>query len=401
MRVSTQQFYFQSSKQITDKQSDVNMQSNYLATGKRVLSAKDDAINYGTLTGYKEQLAGIEKYKRNITQANNRNSLQESSLANVESILQHFKTLFIQANNGALSDSDVAALKNLAQQDLEQIVDIANSKDETGGYIFAGFKTDQQPFNIQFDNTVNYQGDSGVRQLQISQNVIVDTNQPGDRVFNKAPNHLGDFKANYNTNTSGIKVEKAIIANRGTYNAVANPPDYNFSFSSATNLTVKDSAGATVYSTAAYTPGQLISFNGLEIQLRGKPLPGDDIDLTPQNNVSVFESLKMAVDWMGAGANPANAQQHSVDYNHTIAQLNISLDYINSRRSEAGVRQQLIENQENNHEDTALYINQARSNIEDLDFAKAVSQFEQAKIALQAAQQAFIQVKDLSLLNFL
>ena len=79
MRVSTSQFYYQNSLQLSNKQSDVNEQVQYLSSGKRVLSAKDDAVAYGTLAGYKDELAGIEKYQRNIIQAENRNNLLDTS----------------------------------------------------------------------------------------------------------------------------------------------------------------------------------------------------------------------------------------------------------------------------------------------------------------------------------
>ena len=57
--------------------------------------------------------------------------------------------------------------------------------------------------------------------------------------------------------------------------------------------------------------------------------------------------------------------------------------------------------QENNHLDAELSLAAGQSNIEDLDFAKAVANFEQSKVALQAAQQSFVQVKDLSLFNYI
>ena len=100
MRVSTAQFYFQNSQQLTNKQSEVNDQINYLSSGKRVITAKDDAVSYGTLAGYKDELANIEKYKRNIIQAENRNSLQDISFGNAENLMQELKRIFTQANNG-------------------------------------------------------------------------------------------------------------------------------------------------------------------------------------------------------------------------------------------------------------------------------------------------------------
>ena len=114
MRVSTAQFYFQNSNQLSEKQSGVNDQMKYISSGKRVLTAKDDAVNYGTLSGYKDEIANIEKYQRNITQAENRNSLLDTSFGNAERILQEIKTTFIQANNGTLSDADLDAVEDVA-----------------------------------------------------------------------------------------------------------------------------------------------------------------------------------------------------------------------------------------------------------------------------------------------
>ena len=173
MRVSTAQFYFQSTQEITNKSSEVNDQVGYISSGKRILTAKDDAVAYGTLAGYKEGLQNIEKYERNITQAESRNSLQEVSFSNADGILQKLKQLFVQANNGSLSSEDLYSLSELVGNSQQELLNIANAKDETGGYIFSGFQVDTEPFVMQPDNSVNYQGDTGIRELQIAKNVMV------------------------------------------------------------------------------------------------------------------------------------------------------------------------------------------------------------------------------------
>jgi flagellar hook-associated protein 3 FlgL len=401
MRVSTQQFYFQNSQQLSSLQSEVNEQVKYLSSGKRVLTAKDDAVTYGTLAGYKDSLANIEKYQRNITLAENRNSLQDRTFANAEGLMQTFKQLLVQANNGSLSGQDLKALGAMGSNTQEQMLDIANTKDETGGYIFAGYQIDKRPFELSADNTVNYFGDNGIRELQISKNVMVETNQSGDDAFQKVGNVTGDFSPQYNSNTSGIKVNRAIIVDRGAYDTVTNPPNYNFNFSSPTDLTVTDSLGATVYTTAAYAPGQTVAFNGVEVQIDGNPLPGDDFDLAPEENISIFQTIKEAIDWMNTGTNPADPIVHSLKYDELLLQVNNALNHITTRQSDAGVRMQLIESQENNHLDNELIIASSRSNLEDLDFAKAIASFEQSQTALQASQQSFIQIKDLSLFNYI
>ncbi len=401
MRVSTSQFYFQSAQQLSGLQSKVNEQAEYLSSGKRVLTAKDDAISFGTLSGLKNELANIEKYQRNLIQAENRNSIQDVSFLSAENVMQELKQTFIQANGGALNGDDLSALAGLAKNSLEQLLDVANTQDETGGYIFAGYKVNVTPFVIQPDNSVNYLGDSGIRELQIAKNVMVDTNQAGDAAFEKVNNNKGDFSAQYNNNTSGISLNRAIISNPSAYDTVTNPPGYNFNFTSATDLTVTDSLGNPVFSTAAYVPGQTIAFNGVEVQLSGNPLPGDDFTLTPQEDISLFDTVKGIVDWLNVGTSAANPVQHNVDYEELLGQLDQALNHMTTGRVGSGLRLKLIENQESNHLDSELHLAKGRSNIEDLDFAKAAADFERSKFSLQAAQQTFVQIKNLSLFNYL
>lgn len=400
MRVSTAQFYIQNGLQMSNQQAGVNEQVNYISSGKRVITAKDDAVAYGTLAGYKNDLANIEKYQRNITQAENHNSLIDTSLANAEGIMNELKDLMLQANSGVRSDDDLASIAQQASHSLQQILDIANSQDETGGYVFAGYQIDDAPFVLQADNTVNYRGDNGIRELQIAKNVSIATNQSGEQVFQKVPNALGDFTPTYNTNTSGIGVESAVIADPSVYNSAVNPPDFTFNFTTATDLSITDGAG-NVTNIAGYVPGQTIAFNGIEVKLSGNPLPGDNFSLTPEENISVFDTLKSAIDWIENKTSAGDDPQVQVDFNQTLEQLSDAMNHLTSRRAQSGINLQVIDRQKSNHLDTELYLSSGRSSIEDLDFAKAISTFEQSKVALQAAQQSFTQVQSLSLFNYI
>ncbi|MBU2869980.1 flagellar hook-associated protein FlgL [Colwellia sp. E2M01] len=400
MRVSTSQFYYQSAQQLSKQQVSVSQQGEYISAGKRVLTAKDDAVAYGTLSGLKNDLANIEQYQRNITQSINRNSLQDVSFTSAEDIMQQLKQTFIQANNGAYNDDDLDALENLAQSSLEQLLDIANTKDETGGYIFAGYQVGTTPFVMQEDNSVSYHGDNGVRELQIAKNIMVDTNQAGDTAFMNVNNEQGDFSVEYNS-TSGIALNKAIISDPSAYDTVNFPPEYNFNFTSETDLNVTDALGNSVFSTTTYAPGQTIAFNGVEVQLSGNPLPGDDFNLTPQKEISLFDTVKGIVDWIAVGSSPADSAQHQVEYQELLGQLDQALNHMTKGQVESGLRLSLLENQQSNHLDSTLALTQGTTDIEALDYAKAASDFEQSKVSLQAAQQTFVQIKSLSLFNYL
>ncbi len=84
-----------------------------------------------------------------------------------------------------------------------------------------------------------------------------------------------------------------------------------------------------------------------------------------------------------------------------MSRNNSTLYRVARESGEAGVRLKLVENQDSNHSDRELNLAKGQSNLEDIDFAKAVATFEQSQVALQAAQQTFVQIKGLSLFNYI
>ena len=402
MRVSTAQFYLQSTLQMSQKTSDVNEQMAYLSSGKKVLTAKDDAVSYSTLAGYKDDLANIEKYKRNIMQAESHNNLQEITFSSVEDILLNIKDQMLQANNGAMSDEDLQAIAKQTRNSFDQILDLANSQNENGDYIFSGYNIEQQPFSQQADGSVVYNGDTGVNELQIAKNINIATNQTGDAAFLNVANAIGEFSADYTTNNSGIALASANVTDRNTYNGTATPHDYTFTFDTITNdLTVTDSNNVVVFPAAPYNAGDTITFDGIDVALSGNPLPGDSFTMSEQEDVSIFDTINNAISWIESGSVSVNTEPHQADYSSILNQLNSAMTHITARRVDSGVRLQVLESQESRHLDMELNIATGKSAIEDLDFAKAISEFEQSQIALQASQQAFTKIQGLSLFNYI
>lgn len=404
MRVSTAQFYFQNSQQLSNSQFDVNSQMEHLASGKRILSAKDDAVAYSTMAGLKGESQTIAQFQRNITQAENRNSLQDVTLGSAVDLMQNIKQLLIQANNGALSESDLSSIATEINDRKEQLLNLANSQDETGGYIFSGYQTDVKPFSLHSDDSVSYQGDNGIRQIAISKNIDVALNQSGASIFQNVANALGDFTSTYNTNSS-VAINSAKVADASLYDTTSGagtPPPFKVTFTSATDVTVTDADGDTIYSSTSYSSGDVISMaNGVEIELSGQASAGDEITLTQQENISIFDTLTQAINWSNHSDSGASEDQRQIDYRDILKQFDSALNHLVNKRADAGIRLNMIEHQKNQHLDNNLTVNKNLSGLEDLDFAKAVSNFEQSKIALQAAQQSFVQIKDLNLFNFI
>ena len=84
-----------------------------------------------------------------------------------------------------------------------------------------------------------------------------------------------------------------------------------------------------------------------------------------------------------------------------ISDLQLALDNILESRGKAGARLNAIDRQLDVNADLELNLETRRSEEQDLDYMEAIARFERQKLALEAAQKSFVQVKDLSLFNYI
>lgn len=87
--------------------------------------------------------------------------------------------------------------------------------------------------------------------------------------------------------------------------------------------------------------------------------------------------------------------------NTVLTDFDASLESLLVARTNVGARLRAIEDQYGLHENTVLDMQSIKSSIQDLDYTEAISRFESQALVLQASQQAFTRVKELSLFNFL
>ena len=85
----------------------------------------------------------------------------------------------------------------------------------------------------------------------------------------------------------------------------------------------------------------------------------------------------------------------------TLTRLDSAIEVVSNTRSRIGSRMNAIEGQKNTNDSFSLVLQANRSELEDLDYAEAVSRFEQQLLALQASQQSFVKIQGLSLFNYL
>jgi len=87
--------------------------------------------------------------------------------------------------------------------------------------------------------------------------------------------------------------------------------------------------------------------------------------------------------------------------NDVLADLDTALDNFLRVRTTVGARMHALDDQENQNEKFIVDIQTTLSDVQDLDYAEAISRFNIEQTALQAAQQAYSRVQNLSLFNYL
>ena len=174
-----------------------------MATGNRLLENADDPVASARLLGLKDELGRYDQYQRNSDLANGRLNLEETVLEGAGEILQRSSELAIQANSGVLNDDNRKAIAGEIRQLRDELLNLSNTQDGNGEYLFAGFKSDKPPFTTDTSNPpiVTYTGDAGQRLIQAGPTLNVAVNDPGSAAFGSATavgttdlfKTLGDF----------------------------------------------------------------------------------------------------------------------------------------------------------------------------------------------------------------
>lgn len=81
--------------------------------------------------------------------------------------------------------------------------------------------------------------------------------------------------------------------------------------------------------------------------------------------------------------------------------LDVSMSTVSDARSTLGVRMNQVSEQQSLNESFNLQLTKTLSGLEDLDYAKAISEMNLQMIALEAAQQAYTQSQSTSLFDYL
>jgi flagellar hook-associated protein 3 FlgL len=412
MRISTSQLHNAALNSILDQQSSLLSLQQQIATGRRILTPSDDPSGSARALNLTQVDSVFQQYNKNANLANARLRIEENTLTGVTNLIQTVRELAIQANNDTQSNESRRAISLEVRQRLNELVDLANTRDANGEYIFAGFQGFTQPVTVNANSTFAYAGDNGQRFVQIGPNRQVATGDSGLDAFFRIRNGNGTFATAANVANSGTGViGSGSVSNPAAYTVdtftidfVTNGAgDLAYTVTGATAGQVVPAPPAVIPAAApAFTDGQSIVFNGVEVSIDGAPAVGDSFTVSPSVNQDIFTTIQNLVTTLEAPVvtSAGRTSLHN-DINSFLSDLDQGLGRNLDIRAGVGARLNSIDDQLNINEATSLQLKTSISEIQDLDYAEAISELEQTRVSLDAAQRSFLRIQGLSLFNYL
>ncbi len=401
-RISLAQVFTQGLRGILNAQSQVYKTQNQLSSGKRVLQPSDDPVASSQILQLNQAQAEVEQYKKNITGATNTLSLEDSQLDNVNTLLTRVRELAVKSGSGALTFSDRQAIAAELEQRLQELGGLANTRNANGEFIFGGFQGQQEPF-VQNGNAYTYRGDSGQRYVKISSSTIVPINDSGSDIF------MAIDSSRLVTGAGATNAGNATIA----MGRIADQTQFNTNFSGSYTVTI-DTSGAvptyqvdtvpatTAVATGNYVSGEAISFNGAEIDIVGTPANGDTFTVGAPATQDVFTSINKLITGLNAYSDTADDKLRLRDLiSESLDNLDSAQTNISTVRAKIGARLNILESTGGLQDGVSLVNQKVLSQVQDLDYAQAISELNMENLTLQAAQQSFAKISGLSLFNFL
>ncbi len=426
-----------------------------LSSGLRINRAGDDAAGLAISEKMRGQIRGLEQASRNAQDGISLIQTAEGALNETHSILQRMRELAVQSSNDTATDADRIEIQKEISQLIDEIDRISsdtefNTKKLLNGSIgvnaniVTGATLDLQPVKVSDSDmatdtyTVTQNGAATIGADIKTNTTKLQTTDFTMTSGNIAGLELGDYKlvvegtsGNYDFylyNSDGVEVasatgqdlasdavlsgsngEKFTIASSATVQAGEMTFNLNATYANADDFNIENSAGATVYSSAANLKitDSRFEAGGFEFTMTvdtALDTANDTADIEVTNNaltmhIGANENQTMNIDInkmdttsLGINAIDVTTQEGA---EAAITKINDAIEEVSTERSKLGAFQNRLEHTINNLGTSAENLTAAESRIRDVDMAEEMMEFTKTNILSQAAQAMLAQANQL------
>ncbi|WP_251978173.1 flagellar hook-associated protein FlgL [Salinicola avicenniae] len=402
MRVSTVMMFERSVNSMNRQQGAFMDVGEQIASGKRVVRPSDDPQASSRAIGVSQSLAATQQHSDSRVTVRNSLSQEESVLGSVADALTRAKQLTVQAGNGTLTDADRESVAAELRGVYEALIGQANSTNGNGSYLFAGYQDDAAPFTQNADGAVEYAGSDSIRQQKVDSSRLMEVGDTGRDVFQSVTSGASQVaRAGDNQGTVTFTGPSIADSSADRYGETF---DLEFSVDGDGNVTYQAYDEDGNLEDRPYESGKAIELNGVRLTFEGQPVDGDKFTVGPAADADpdIFTTLE---NMLGVLENPLDSDADRAAFTNTLStssrQLDNALDNVLTVRASVGARLNELDTLDSVGADRNIAYEQTRSDLIDLDYNTAVSDYMLRQVGLQAAQQAFMNLQGTSLFEMM
>lgn len=417
MRISSQQAFNLGVKGIQNNYNDMIRTQQQVSTGNRILTPADDPVASVRLMQLEQQQNMLGQYKSNLTAANNSLVQEESTLNSVNTILQRVRDLAVEAGNGSRSQADRQSIAAELREREDELLGLMNTQNARGEYLFSGFQGKTQPFVRQADGSYHYEGDEGQRRLQIATSLTVPISDNGKAVFQNVTNAARLDAAFTPPAGSTLRVSSPLVQDEVAFAGTPGFPQNGIEirFGDPAAIPPGDPKNYEVYEVGGVVPLQSgrmddddrlhdsLVFSGMVIHFDGVPSGGEVVTVTDdpsrqkQGILDSIHQLRAALEQHPDTPEGTRATRDAVAA--ALTNIDHGMVTLDRTRGDIGARLNIIETTLTDNEDVTLVNKEVQAELREVDYPEALSRLSFQSIILEAAQQSYVKVSNLSLFN--
>ena len=345
---------------LNKSQSSLGTAIERLSSGLRINSAKDDAAGQAIANRFTSNINGLTVAARNANDGISLSQTAEGALSEINNNLQRVRDLTVQAQNSSNSASDIDSIQSEVNQRMEEINRVTKQTDFNGIKILDNRTAGKTNYDFQVGSKDN-------EQISIAIGSSAGWNLATAGTGGTSGEAINTYKF---TTTDALKTAKDDLATKKTdletaqTALAANPTDTTLQgnvTTAQTALTTSQTAFDTALK-ASTTAGEAVNGNARTVAAEG------------------FDVLKgkVAANGTATGTTP-------------LADIDAALKAVDSQRSLLGASQNRFESTITNLNNTVNNLTDARSRIQDSDYATEVSNMSRAQILQQAGSSVLAQ----------
>ena len=187
MQISSYSKYAIGTFDMDNLQQTIQNLQEQLDTQQRVNKPSDDPVAATQILQLNQSSGRNTQFISNSQNIKSQLGMVDTALGNTANLLASMKSLVVQAGNGALDAKQLQMMQQQINQNLNELLNYANATDGRGDYLMGGNKIDNPPFSLNTaTGTYVYNGDSGQRQVQITDTRSLPVMLNGSEAFGNA-----------------------------------------------------------------------------------------------------------------------------------------------------------------------------------------------------------------------